>query len=497
MDTAIEVYQPEHNIRVVTATSLFDGHDVSINIIRRMLQDTGVEVIHLGHNRSVRNIVNAAVQEDVQGIAVSSYQGGHLEFFKYMVDLLKDNGTSHIKVFGGGGGVIVPDEIRILEAYGVAKIYTPEDGTRMGLQGIINDMVKRMDFSTISGDDPILKDLSIEETSRIANLITVLEHGNASESSDLEELKLELSRNIWDHKPAIIGITGTGGAGKSSLTDELVLRFLNDFESATVAILSCDPSRRKTGGALLGDRIRMNAIDDPRVYMRSLATRTSRTELPVGLSDISSVLGVAGFDLIIIETAGIGQGDSNIVNEADVAIYTMTSEFGAASQLEKIDMLDYADIVVVNKFEKQGAEDALRDVRKQVQRNRKAFDTPLEAMPVFGTIASKFNDDGVTSLYHALLDALRAKTGFAFDSRLPKPEGRASTSKTIIIPLERIPYLSDIADTVRDYHHHTQVQADAVRNLWHLKKAADLINDQRHEATADDMRKAIADAEDA
>lgn len=499
MDTAIKVYRPKNNIRVVTATSLFDGHDASINIIRRILQDTGVEVIHLGHNRSVQEIVDAAIQEDVQGIAVSSYQGGHLEFFSYMVDLLRDGGASHINVFGGGGGVIVPDEIKQLEAYGVAKIFTPQDGADWGLQSIINHMVERMDFSTVNKQDIDVDGLSSADKYRVANLITAIEQAESGRTSGLQQLRLQLTRNIDRRKPPIIGITGTGGAGKSSLIDELIRRFLRDFEEAEVAVLCCDPSRKKTGGALLGDRIRMNAINDPRVYMRSLATRTSRTEIPNALPEISSLLCRAGFDLIIIETSGIGQGDSTIADQVDVAVYVMTGEFGAASQLEKIAMLDYADIVVVNKYEKQGGKDALRDVRKQVQRNRKAFDTPPEAMPVFGTIASRFNDDGVTSLYHALLDALAAKTGTPFNSHLPKPEGKVSTDKTIIIPPKRTRYLSEIADTVRKYHKDTEAQAEAVRKVWHLKESADIIGGKKRQGNTDDiqlqMQKAIAEAE--
>jgi len=468
---AIQAYQPKHNVRVVTATSLFDGHDASINIMRRILQDTGVEVIHLGHNRSVQEIVDAAIEEDVQGIAVSSYQGGHVEFFKYMVDLLTENKASHIKVFGGGGGVIVPDEIRELEAYGVAKIYSPEDGTRMGLQGIINHMVEAMDFSTVDGHVPDLDNLSPRNKLRVANLITTVEQTKAHHISHLQELMERLKDKASGKTIPVLGITGTGGAGKSSLTDELILRLLHDMPELHIAIISCDPSRRKTGGALLGDRIRMNAIGSPRVYMRSLATRQSNTEIPDTLGETIQALKTAGFDLIIAETAGIGQGDSLITDLVDTSMYVMTSEFGAASQLEKIDMLDYADIVVVNKFEKRGGEDAVRDVRKQVQRNRSAWDQSPESMPVFGTIASKFNDDGVTALYHTILDTLADKTTVRFHTRLPKPDIRTSTSKTIIIPPERTRYLAEISDTVRKYHQKTETQAQAIRTAWHLEEA--------------------------
>jgi methylmalonyl-CoA mutase len=468
---AIQAYQPRHNVRVVTATSLFDGHDASINIMRRILQDTGVEVIHLGHNRSVQEIVDAAIAEDAQGIGVSSYQGGHVEFFKYMVDLLKENGASHIRIFGGGGGVIVPEEIRELEEYGVTKIYSPEDGTRMGLQGIINHMVESMDFSTVS-DGPIhLENLTPRNLPFVANLITAVEQTKLHHAEKLPHLLDQLTHKASAKTVPVIGITGTGGSGKSSLTDELILRMINDLPDIHIAIVSCDPSRRKTGGALLGDRIRMNAIGNPRVFMRSLATRKSNTEIPETLGETIQVLKAAGFDLIIAETAGIGQGDSLITNLVDIPMYVMTSEFGAASQLEKIDMLDYADIVVVNKFEKRGGEDAVRDVRKQVQRNRTAWETSPEKMPVFGTIASKFNDDGVTALYQSLLDTIAEKTQVQFPSSIPRLSTRTSTSKTIIIPPERTRYLAEISDTVRSYHKKTESQAEAVRHAWHLEEA--------------------------
>jgi len=472
MSVESEVYKPEHNIRVVTATSLFDGHDAAINIMRRILQDRGVEVIHLGHNRSVREIVDAAVQEDVQGIAISSYQGGHIEFFKYIVDLLKESDVSHIKVFGGGGGVIVPEEIRELEAYGVTKIYSPEDGARMGLQGIINHMLQHLDFSTVKPDPFDFNRLAPDNKFMIANLITAVEQAKAQGNGHFAKLKSELNQKSASRKTPVIGITGTGGAGKSSLTDELILRILHNNQDLNLAIISCDPSRRKTGGALLGDRIRMNAIENPRVYMRSLATRRSLTEIPLVLGEAIEVVKAAGFDLVIAETAGIGQGDSSIVDLVDMSIYVMTSEFGAASQLEKIDMLDFADLIVVNKYEKRGSEDAVRDVRKQVQRNRQAWDRSPEEMSVFGTIASKFNDDGVTALYHAVLDTLAQKTGEPFESNFSRPKVKTSTSKTIIIPPERTRYLSEITATIRDYHRQTQEQAHAVRKVWHLEETA-------------------------
>jgi isobutyryl-CoA mutase len=473
---SVEVYKPEHHIRVVTATSLFDGHDASINITRRLLQDTGVEVIHLGHNRSAQEIVDAAIQEDVQGVAVSSYQGGHVEFFKYIVDLLKEAGVSHIRIFGGGGGVIVPHEIKELEGYGVTRIYSPEDGAKMGLQGMINHMVKLMDFSTVQKTDFDIAGLTPDSTFKVANLITAVELAKEKQDGHLATLKSHLLKKIGNRKTPTIGITGTGGSGKSSLTDELILRILHDLKDINLAIISSDPSRRKTGGALLGDRIRMNAIANPRVYMRSLATRGSGTEIPNALPETLDVLKAAGFDLVIAESAGIGQGDSKIVDIVDLSIYVMTGEFGAATQLEKIDMLDFADLIVVNKFEKSGGEDAVREVRKQVQRNRKAWNRSPEEMPVYGTIASRFNDDGVTALYHAVLDELAEKTGTRFIPTLTGIKTRTSTSKTIIIPPERTRYLAEISETVRSYHRRTKEQADAVRKAWHLKETAKVIS---------------------
>ncbi len=472
-----EAYKPRNNIRVVTATSLFDGHDASINIMRRILQDTGVEVIHLGHNRSVQEFVDAAIEEDVQGMALSSYQGGHMEFFKYMVDLLKEKGVPHIKIFGGGGGVIVPDEIKELEEYGVTKIYSPEDGAKMGLQGIINHMVEAMDYSTVEDTDIDISNLSVENKPLLAKLITAVVQAKAGGNGDLDKLKTAIAQHKGAKKTAVIGITGTGGAGKSSLTDELVQRILHDFANINIAIISSDPSRRKTGGALLGDRIRMNSIATPRVYMRSLATRESGSEVAGALPEVIEVAKSAGFDLVIAETAGIGQGNSRITEMVDFSIYVMTSEFGAPSQLEKIDMLDYADLIVVNKFEKRGSEDAVRDVRKQVQRNREAWDKQPEDMPVFGTIASKFNDDGVTAMYYAVLEAFEQKTGAKLQSKLPRPAKKTSSSKTIVIPSERARYLSEISDTIRNYHQHTEKQADAVRKVWHLRESLNALEE--------------------
>lgn len=500
MSAEPEVYRPRNNIRVVTATSLFDGHDASINIMRRILQDTGVEVIHLGHNRSVQEIVDAAIEEDVQGVAVSSYQGGHMEFFEYMVYLLRERNASHIKIFAGGGGCIVLGEIKELEAYGVTKIYSPEDGAKWGLQGMINHLVKNIDFSTVKDDSFDFDSLSPDNKLMVANLISAVELARVQEDGHLAKLRSQLLQKIGGRKIPVVGITGTGGAGKSSLTDELVLRLLHDIDEIKVAIISSDPSRRRTGGALLADRIRMNAIGNPRVYMRSLATRQSNTEIPLALAEAIEVVKAAGFDLIIIETAGIGQGDSSIIDLVDLSVYVMTSEFGAASQLEKIDMLDFADLTVVNKYDKWGGEDAVRDVRKQVQRNRKAWDTSPEEMPVFGTIASKFNDDGVTALYHAILDTIAEKTGVKFESSLPRPESKTSTSKAIIIPPERTRYLSEIAHTVRNYHRHTEVQADALRRVWHLKETAKAMSKDKLEGNTSEiltrLREEIAKSEE-
>lgn len=491
MNSKIKAYNPKHHIRVVTSTSLYDGHDASINIMRRILLNTGVEVIHLGHNRSVQEIVDAAIEEDAQGIAVSSYQGGHVEFFKYMVDLLKERKAPHVKIFGGGGGVIIPQEIKELEGYGVTKIYSPEDGARWGLQGIVNHMVRNMDFSRAEERKLDLTSLSTENKGTIARFISFVDREKTEASQNLVEIKNRLLTKIGNKKVPVVGITGTGGAGKSSLMDELILRLVHDIDKINVAIVCCDPSRRKTGGALLGDRIRMNAINNLRVYMRSLATRMSRVEIPESLEEVIDVLKAAGFDLVFVETAGIGQGDSRIIDLVDLSLYVMTSEFGAESQLEKIDMLDYADIAVVNKYEKQGSEDAVHDVRKQVQHNRDALDKEIEEMPVFGTIASKFNDDGVTALYHALLDTIHKKTGIEFKSHLPKSEIKTSTSKAIIIPPDRTRYLSEIAETVRNYHHKTRKQAESVRRIWHLKEAARGINGDKLEGNSSEVLKRL------
>src|SRR5574337_382353 len=388
------VYKPHFKVRFVSAASLFDGHDASISIMRRILQSTGCEVIHLGHNRSVEEIVDCAIEEDAQGIAVSSYQGGHVEFFKYMLDLLRERGAGHVKVFGGGGGVIVPDEIRELHDYGVARIFSPEDGQRLGLQGMINEVVALADVDLSHLELPAASALTAGDrfarTRALARIITALEAGTAPKA-----LRDAIAQAAAGAKTPVLGITGTGGAGKSSLTDELVRRFrLDQQDKLKLAIVSIDPSRKRTGGALLGDRIRMNAIEHDHIFMRSLATRDTGTEVSAALPEVIAACKLSGFDLVIVETSGIGQGDTAIVPFVDVSLYVMTPEFGAASQLEKIDMLDFADFVAINKFDRKGAEDALRDVRKQYHRNRELFNQPTDAMPVFGTMAALFNDDG-------------------------------------------------------------------------------------------------------
>ncbi len=475
---ALAEYRPAHKVRFVTAASLFDGHDAAINIMRRILQGMGAEVIHLGHNRSVDEVVTAALQEDVQGIAVSSYQGGHVEYFKYMVDLLRERGGAHIQVFGGGGGVIVPAEIRELQDYGVTRIYSPEDGQRMGLQGMIGEMVMRCD-TDLSGYAP--KDVAAlqghgEAAWRaLAQAITALENGSAA-----ADFKAALADAAAAQKIPVLGITGTGGAGKSSLTDELIRRLrLDQGDSSRIAVISIDPSRRKSGGALLGDRIRMNAIGPwsagPRVFMRSLATRDFGSEISQALPDVLAACKAAGFDLIVVETSGIGQGDAAIVPLVDVPMYVMTPEFGAASQLEKIDMLDFAEFVAINKFDRKGAADALRDVAKQVQRNKEAFKQLPEQMPVFGTMASRFNDDGVTALYQALLPRLAALGMKAAEGRLPKVATRHSTHQVPIVPGARVRYLADIADTVRGYKQRALAQSRLAREIQQLRAAAAML----------------------
>ena len=496
---ALANYKPTQKVRFVTAASLFDGHDAAINIMRRILQGMGAEVIHLGHNRSVDEVVTAALQEDVQGIAISSYQGGHVEYFKYMVDLLRQRGGEHIQVFGGGGGVIVPSEIRELQDYGVTRIYSPEDGQKMGLQGMIGEMIMRCD-KDLSGYAPAsVKDIQGRDEMawrKLAQLITALENAQVASNGKttnpaFKKLVEAVRKEALHHKVPVLGITGTGGAGKSSLTDELVRRMrLDQGDALRIAVISIDPSRRKSGGALLGDRIRMNAISPwssgkntakdkndsgQRVFMRSLATRDFGSEISAALPDVLAATKCAGFDLIIVETSGIGQGDAAIVPHVDIPMYVMTPEFGAASQLEKIDMLDFAEFVAINKFDRKGASDALRDVAKQVQRNKEAWNTPTEQMPVFGTMAARFNDDGVTALYQALKGRL-GELGLALkDGLLPLVNVRHSTNQTPIVPAARTRYLAEISDTVRGYKKRACTQAKLAREIQQLMAAADML----------------------
>ena len=453
-----------HKVRFVTAASLFDGHDASINIMRRILQATGCEVIHLGHNRSVEEIATAALQEDAHGIATSSYQGGHVEFFKYMLDLLRERGGANIKVFGGGGGVIIASEIEELQNYGVTRIFSPEDGARLGLQGMINEIVTACDFDLAKDLPKDIAALKAGDKRALARFIT----GFEAEAVPAK-LREELLRAAEAGKAPVLGVTGTGGAGKSSLTDELIRRFrLDQDDKLQIAIISIDPSRRKSGGALLGDRIRMNAIQHPNIYMRSMATREAGMEVSKALPDAIAACKVAGFDLIVVETSGIGQGDAAIVPLVDVSLYVMTPEFGAASQLEKIDMLDFADFVAINKFDRKGAADALRDVRKQYQRNRELFSSAPDEMPVYGTIAARFNDDGVTALYQALVARLTQEGLKLGPGKLAAAAVKSSTGQNSIVPSARVRYLAEIAETVRGYHAWAKEQSKIARERQQL-----------------------------
>ncbi|WP_035483862.1 methylmalonyl-CoA mutase family protein [Gaetbulibacter saemankumensis] len=465
----ITPYKPKNKVRIVTAASLFDGHDAAINIMRRIIQATGVEVIHLGHDRSVEEVVNTAIQEDVNAICLTSYQGGHNEYFKYMYDLLQEQGAEHIKIFGGGGGVILPAEIKELMDYGITRIYSPDDGREMGLQGMINDLVEKSDFplgESIQIDVENLKNKNVKD---IARLISSAE--NFPEVAQLV-LKQVVEKNRSSHVP-VLGITGTGGAGKSSLVDELVRRFLIDFPEKTIGIISVDPSKRKTGGALLGDRIRMNAINNPRVYMRSLATRQSNLALSKHVSEAVEVLKAAAYDLIILETSGIGQSDTEILEHSDVSLYVMTPEFGAATQLEKIDMLDFADLVAVNKFDKRGALDAIRDVKKQYMRNHNLWDAKTEDLPVYGTIASQFNDPGMNSLYKAVMDTLVEKTDAALESSFTI--SKEMSKKIFVIPPNRTRYLSEISENNRNYDKEGLVQVEVAQKLYGIYKTLESV----------------------
>ncbi len=473
-----ELHRPVHPVRFVSAASLFDGHDAAINIMRRILQSQGAEVIHLGHNRSVDEVVAAAVQEDVQGIALSSYQGGHIEYFKYLVDRLNAEGSGHVKVFGGGGGVIIPEEIAELHDYGVERIFSPDDGQRMGLAGMINSMIRACDFD-LGATPPSSEEVLGGSMSALARLITCLELGVIGEREIQEIAGIAGARGV-----PVLGITGTGGSGKSSLTDELILRLrLDQQDKAKVAVIAIDPTRRRGGGALLGDRIRMNAINSPQIYFRSVATRSTASEVPERLGSIIAAASAWGADLVIVETPGIGQGDAAIVPYADVSLYVMTPEFGASSQLEKIDMLDFASAVAINKFDRRGAEDALRDVGRQMVRSREAFDSTVEDMPVFGTVASRFNDDGVTALYQYLRGQLFEHGSRGGDGTLAPVESRTSTSLSQIIPPSKTRYLAEVAETVHRYSAATAAQSEVARRVQQLACTAELLRSSNRDAS--------------
>ncbi|MFC2104256.1 methylmalonyl-CoA mutase family protein [Bacteroidota bacterium] len=472
-----EIYQSSNKIRIITATSLFDGHDATINIIRRILQATGGEVVHLGHNKSVDEIVNCAIQEDAQAIAVTSYQGGHMEFYKYMYDLLLEKDCGHIKIFGGGGGVILPNEQKELHEFGIAGIYSPDDGRNLGLQGMINDLMQKSDFP-LGAEDIDLKKVKAKDQYEIASFISKAENYPNQAKDYLEKI----SKDISSSKIPVIGITGTGGAGKSSLVDEIIRRFIDLYPQLSIGIISVDPSKRKSGGALLGDRIRMNSINHPNIYMRSLATRQQNLALSEHVKDAVDVLKYADYDVIILESSGIGQSDTEIIDQSDVYFYVMTPDYGAASQLEKIAMLDYADIIALNKFDKQGALDALRDVKKQYQRNNLLFDTPVEEMPVFGTIASQYNNEGVNILFQELVKTVSTKTNYNF----PKANDllKISHNNQEIVPPGKVRYLSEIADSVRKYNEYIEEKAKTANRLQALVaseselKKEELISDQ-------------------
>ena len=474
MSDTSDLYRPANPVRFVTAASLFDGHDASINIMRRILQAQGAEVIHLGHNRSVDDVVRAALQEDVHGLAISSYQGGHVEYFSYLLERLREEGIGHIKVYGGGGGVIVASEIAMLQERGVARIFSPHDGQRMGLPQMVNSMIRESDRA-LQDERPLDVDLLLGGSEReLSRAITILEAGTASEA-DIQTITASAARRTV----AVLGITGTGGSGKSSLTDELLRRFrLDQADKLKIAVIAIDPTRRRGGGALLGDRIRMNAIDSPNIFFRSLATRVAGAEVPACLDQVIMAAKAWGADLVVVETPGIGQGDAAIVPHVDVPMYVMTPEFGAASQLEKIDMLDFAEIIVINKFERRGAEDALRDVRRQYARNRELFHADIESLPIFGTVASRFNDDGVTGLYQHVRTLL-SEHGLAFhDGVLPLVSTKASTGIGVIVPPARQRYLAEIADAVRGYHAHTAAQALVAQRQQQLSATASLLADR-------------------
>ena len=466
-------YSPIHKVRIVTAASLFDGHDAAINVMRRIIQSSGCEVIHLGHDRSAEEVVNTAIQEDANAIAMTSYQGGHNEYFKYMRDLLVEKGAGHIRLFGGGGGTILPSEIKNLEDYGIAKIYHQDDGRSMGLQGMINDLVQKSDY-------PIGQELNGEvESFRLKNKMSIARVISAAENfpKENQDFFIQISEEAQSISTPVLGITGTGGAGKSSLVDELVRRFLIDFPEKNIAIISVDPSKRKTGGALLGDRIRMNSIRNDRVYMRSLATIQANLALSAHIDVAKDILKVAGYDLIILETSGIGQSDTEITDHSDVSLYVMTPEYGAATQLEKIDMLDFADIIALNKFDKRGALDALRDVKKQFQRNHKLFDQDPDVMPVYGTIASQFNDPGVNALYATVIQTIQDKT--SSDLSTSFDTNQELSEKIYIIPTKRVRYLSEIAENNRSYNNWAKQQSEIAQKLYGIHKTISTVKEAK------------------
>ncbi len=465
------MYTPNHKVRIVTAASLFDGHDAAINIMRRILQSKGAEIIHLGHNRSVSEIVECAIEEDAQGIAITSYQGGHLEFFKYMKDLLEENGCGHIKIFGGGGGTILPQEIHELHQYGITRIYSPDDGRKMGLEGMIEDVIRQCDFP-VNGNLAINGKLLMDESHDVRFIARAISHAENGQS--YEKLLHAFSSN--DKKIPVLGITGTGGAGKSSVTDEIVRRFLNRTSDKTIAVISVDPSKKKTGGALLGDRIRMNSISHPRAYMRSLATRESDRALSEHVQDAIDICRKAGCDFIILESAGVGQSDASILSYCDVSLYLMTPEYGAASQLEKINMLDYADVIGINKFDKAGALDALHDVRKQYKRNHGLWSAKDEELPVVGTIAAQFNDTGVNELFEKLLISIKEKTGVDLGSK-ESVHLSDTTTRSQIIPPKRVRYLSEIAENNRAYDQWASEQCTIATKLYRIKGAIEILGE--------------------
>ncbi|MEO6670705.1 MAG: methylmalonyl-CoA mutase family protein [Ferruginibacter sp.] len=475
-------------VRIVTAAALFDGHDAAINIMRRILQSKGAEIIHLGHNRSVADIVECAIEEDVQGIAITSYQGGHVEFFKYMKDLLDENGCGHIKIFGGGGGTILPVEIEELHQYGITRIYSPDDGRKMGLEGMIEDVIKQCQspqspeggISAPQWNGKLPLD-EVKDIRRIARAITLAENGE-DYTAYVDFLK-KTNRVAVQVPPSgvrgltpVLGITGTGGAGKSSVTDEIVRRFLNTYTDKTIAVISVDPSKKKTGGALLGDRIRMNAISSPRAYMRSLATRESDKALSKYVQEAIDICKEAAYDFIILESAGVGQSDASILDYCDISMYVMTPEYGAPSQLEKINMIDYADVICLNKFDKAGALDALHDVRKQYKRSHTLWDAKDEELPVIGTIAAQFNDAGVNELFERLMKKVAEKTNVTFHGAVElHAHTKETASQSMIIPPKRVRYLAEIAEAITDYDNHVIEQAGIARDLYKLKGAAEIL----------------------